>query len=274
MEIFSPEVVNLFAARRTTQDRGVTSLAPEPTFFSVYLFFSIWIMLEANKFLINKVVFFLVLINVAGIFLLAKSLMIGLFVVVSVCFMIWYQLKPFMFVLRGFVWIFILLFGVFFISLIDWNLFISSRIVKVVIRFLENPSLIDMMLDDASINQRVEAVVMSLHGSLYHYLLPAGFDTFTMTRDRITVLYDDFFWYPTSSNKILSWMGSVVYELGIFGIVMLIAFVIISYQGHHISRLSLTLLGIILLSAVPLAFPLVPMLLALFLVNKRSMRQF
>ena len=272
VEMFSPEIVKLIAERRTTKDRGVTSLAPESTFFATYLFFNAWIMLEANRFLVNKRLFFVLCVNVAGILILAKSTMVGLFVVVSGVFVLWYKLISFVIVLRNFVCVFVVPLGVFVVSMIDWSVVAGSRIVRVTIRVLENPSLEKILLWDASINQRVEAVVMSLHGSICHNLLPAGLDTFVVTRDKIAGLYGDLFWYPTGSNKILSWIGTIVYELGVFGIVTLVVFIMMSYQGHRISRLNLMLLGLVLLAAVPLAFPLVPMLLALFAVNKRVLR--
>ena len=125
-------------------------------------------------------------------------------------------------------------------------------------------SLLDLLRWDASINQRAEAVVVSLLGAFWNGFVPAGLDTFLDSRNAMGDLMGNLFWYPTESSKIMSWVGAIVYELGVFGIAAIGIFSISSFQGNRRSRVSLALLFIILLSAVPLAFPLVPMLLALF----------
>ena len=63
---------------RTDSSRGVTSLAPEPTFFGIFLFISSWILAESKNFIINKKMTIILLINFISVIFLAESAMVFL----------------------------------------------------------------------------------------------------------------------------------------------------------------------------------------------------
>lgn len=269
VELVVPEVTETIAKRRTTADRGVTSLAPEPTFFAIYLFFSSWLMLAACAFRPDWRLVLLLATNVAATILLAKSTMGVLFIVISAGAFVWYRLATLRLSRRGLRWLIMGIVAIAAMSVFGREAIEGTRIDKIY-SYLAETSVWQIIMWDASINQRLEAVVMSLHGALYHNLWPAGLDTYLQTRDEIIHGYDGLFWWLSSNNKIMSWIGAIVYELGFFGIAALALLAVVSYGRTRKSRVSLALLGIILLSAVPPSFPLVPMLLALMAAQKRS----
>ena len=129
-----------------------------------------------------------------------------------------------------------------------------------------------MMMDD-SINSRIESVFFSVIGSLNNFLIPGGFDTFIDTRKDLLETYNlyNFLLNKVESNKIMSWVGSILYGLGIFGLLSIILFYKAIYQSFRGSSLYYGLIFLILLSAVPVAFPLIPMMFALMVFNKKKL---
>lgn len=267
-EIFAPGIIEAISPRRTTLDRGVTSLAPEPTFFAIYLFFNSWLTLAAYNFRPSRMIVMLVVVNMLAVVFLAKSTMGVMFIAIAVMAILFYRLFSLRFtgkgVKRGIVGTVLLLVLWILLS----RVLEDSRIITIY-DYMTATSLREIITWDASINQRLEGVVLSIHGALHHYLWPAGFDTFLITRDAIVESYDGMFWYPTESAKIMSWIGAVIYELGVFGIAALILIARVAYDGKRSSMFSLGLLAIILMSAVPPSFPIVPMLVA-FMVFKKN----
>ena len=67
-------------------------------------------------------------------------------------------------------------------------------------------------------------------------------------------------------------MGDWVYSLGIFGVTSLSLIFVDASDGTKENRFFLLTLAIILISAIPIAFPLVPMILATMIYNKRRFK--
>jgi len=269
VELYFPGFTEILTKQRTTADRGVTSLAPEPTFFAIYLFFSSWMLLEAVNFKINRPVLAMFGANLGAVFFLAQSTMVVLFCVIAGAAFLWYRFLPFRISRRTASWVGLFLVAIIGGAAVGWQSFEDSRIMKIGTFFFSNFSVVEVLLLDASVSQRVEAVAVSFLGAFHHWFFPAGLDTFLVTRDSLDYDFSYLFWWPTESTKIMSWVGALFYELGVFGIAALALLVLSAYQRTRRSRVSLILLFVILLSAVPLAFPLVPMLLALFAAKKR-----
>ena len=76
-----------------------------------------------------------------------------------------------------------------------------------------------------------------------------------------------YFFNRYESNKIMSWNGSIFYELGIFGIIVTVFLMKSINNKSRGSIFYMITLFIILFSAVPVAFPLVPMVIALIVYN-------
>lgn len=266
IEVFSPSVTKYFVVGRTTLERGTTSLTPEPTFFAIYLFFNAWLLFVGNNYILNKKLYFIMFLNFFAIIALAKSAMGALFIIISLIFILCIKLTNFKNSLRylirfSFVFIFI-----FLILRYSVDFFENSRILKMV-TLASQVSILELFEIDASFNVRLANVVLPIHGFFLNSLLPGGFYTFDSISSEFFSFYRGYFWYGIGRVKIMSWIGSCIYELGVFGLVFLFVLFrsITFYSKKRI--LEILLLFLILLSAIPLAFPLVPMLFAVYYVN-------
>jgi hypothetical protein len=267
-ELFIPDIGGLFSEHRNAYGRGVTSLAPEPTFFGIYLFFSSWILLESEKFVLNAKTRFLIFLNFISVIFLAQSSMVLLFYSLAGAFFICWRFFSFRIPKKSFIMLLFIFIFVCPIIFLSPYVLEGSRIYSIVSLFIKNPSLTQIILTDGSISQRAADLYFSVFGMLNNYLLPGGLDTFNDMRSKNLTHTGDYFWWLTPSDKIMSWVGAFMYELGIFGLVVLFVIFKISYQNTRTSKFSLALLVLILFSAIPVAFPLVPMLFAMFTFNK------
>lgn len=271
LELFFPEIMSLLSKMRTGPSRGVTSLAPEATFFGVYLFFSSLLFFELKNLINTNKIFILLVINFLAVLFLAKSSMVVIFYVVSLFSFLMFKffdtlrdLKIFKKNIKNYIiWpiIFLTILILFKDSLLGTRLYSLSAL-------LLEKSIIEIVIMDASLNSRVESVYFSLVGIYKNYFLPGGFDSFIeMRRQIFDTSETKYFFNRYESNKIMSWIGSIFYELGIFGI-MITAFL---FKAIHYKSTSsifyIITLFVILLSAVPVAFPLVPMVIALIVYN-------
>ena len=153
-----------------------------------------------------------------------------------------------------------LIIGGFFIN----NELEGSRYLSLLNQILQNSSLSNLFFIDASLNSRLEHIVYSTHGAVNNFLLPAGFDAFFHMKDKLDITYNYYFWCGQPSNKIMSWSGDWLFQLGVFGLIFVSYLFYISSDGSRMRRTELLLLAILLFSAIPIAFPLIPMLLALY----------
>ena len=264
VELFFPEIASIFSKTRTDEHRGVTSLAPEPTFFGMYLFFSSWLMILGQKHSPSRLVAPLILINLASIFFLAQSSMIILYLLISL-------IVFFIYAYFRLVWRKQFLKRTFYIALIILIVTTIINQTEESTRFLSLYSQLQNELNlklifyvDGSLNSRLEHIVYSLHGSINNFLIPAGFDTFIKLGDVFDSVYGYYFYNSPPSNKIMSWHGDWLYQLGFFGLIFVSYLFFISSDGSRMRRFELLLLAILLLSAVPLAFPLISMILAMY----------
>ena len=268
VEIVDPSIITGISHYRTTSERGLTSLAPEPTYFAIFLFFFSWILLLNNPYKKPISVKLMILFNGLSIIFLAQSAMgVLLLGIVFIALIIWHLFKKRrrkynIMVLAG------ILLASFFVSQLGYEYSEKSRLFKLV-NVISTDSIYSVVRSDASINARVQHVVLPIHSSYHNYFIPGGLEGFGEIREQIIDQYDGFFWYRVSSEKIMSWMGSFIFELGIGGVIsiLFIFFVIIVRRGLS-SILQISVLFFILFSAVPLAFPLVAIVFSYFCVPK------
>ena len=146
----------------------------------------------------------------------------------------------------------------------------ETRLFFLIQKFLNAQSILEIIINDASINARVESVYFSTIGSFKNYLIPGGLDSFIEMRREISSLMEkEIFYNRVESNKIMSWAGSLLYELGIFGLLIMVLFFKSIYKGSLRSFLNCITLFLILFSAIPVAFPLISILLSLMVYNKK-----
>ena len=274
LEILSPELMKSISIMRTDHTRGVTSLAPEPTFFAIFLFIISWIFAESKNFIINKKIAIILLINFISVIFLAESAMVTLFYVIVICVIL---ISNFLHVLISLkinkknmisyvIWISLIYLTLIFAK----DLLNETRLIYLVNKFLNAQSILEIIINDASINARVESVYFSVIGSFKNYLIPGGLDSFIeMRREILSLMEKEIFYNRVESNKIMSWAGSLLYELGIFGLLIMVFFFKSIYKGTLRSLFNCMTLFLILFSAIPVAFPLITILMSLMLYNKK-----
>ena len=271
IELFFPEIMSLLFKMRTTPSRGVTSLAPEATFFAIYLFFSSLLLFELKNLVNNKKFFILLIINFLAVLFLAKSSMVVLFYVISLFSFLIYK---FFYILRDLkilkkniknyiIWPTIIL----IILILFKDVLLGTRLYSLS-AFLFEKSIMEIIKTDASINSRVESIYFSLVGFYKNYFLPGGFDSFIeMRRQILDTSVSKYFLNRYESDKIMSWIGSILYEIGFFGFMVTVFLFKAIHNKSRGSIFYIITLFVILLSAVPVAFPLVPMVIALIAYN-------
>ena len=267
VEIFYPHFNEFLVPVRTSADRGLTSFAPEPTFYAIFLFFSSWLLLAADGYRF-RTHFGRHAVNIGSIALLARSSMGVVYLVFAYGQYLIFNLfrlkinKSFMKSVALVLILLSTLVSIFYFYLDQ------SRVFKLASDLFTKVGISGLFALDASMNSRLESVVFSIHGAILNYLIPSGFDTFMDQGAYLLRFYNGLFWYSKGSLKVESWVGAFIYELGFLGLAFLLLFFSGAWDRSYRGFLELLLLFIILLSAVPLAFPLVPMLFSVLYYRK------
>jgi hypothetical protein len=244
---------------RTTDDRGVTSLAPEPTFLGLYLIFISWIIinLHQDKKLPSHIKILLIL-NFLCILFLAKSSMSILLLLILIGIKV--GLDFFSNFKRVFITLFFLTFLIPTLNLIKEKI-PNSRIVQLSMMVVEGPVFIAEK--DASINERLRHIVFPLHGAVQNYLIPNGFHSFTETSTNLQDYYNGFFWHGSSRNKIMSGFGAPIFELGVISFIYFYFMMCRICQGNKNKKSKIFQfigINILMFCAIPITFPLFALL--------------
>ena len=103
-------------------------------------------------------------------------------------------------------------------------------------------------------------------GFLLNYGLPGGFYTYSETSIQLSEITSGYFWTGFGSNKILSFIGTFIYELGFIGLIILLFFYFqLSKVKKNRRKFEILFLFLLLSNALPVALPFIPLLLALLI---------
>lgn len=238
---------------RTSTTRGVTGLAPEPTFYGIICIFFMILVIET--FQKNKKLYILNLLF--QIFYLAQSSMAILFL-----------------------GIWILLYFFKNISLKNLCILLVTYIIVhiIILYFMEGTRVYDLYSNfqgikqifykDASFNQRASHIYYSLKGAIENYFIPNGFVRWK-EYSFIESLRKNYFYgfYPSKNGRIMSGFGGIIFEMGFLGIVLIIKYFYILYKGLKNKEISYFIL-IIMFSAIQISNPLLGNILGIALVKK------
>lgn len=249
--------------------RGEISLTPEPTMFAIVLFFWSWIYLLIYDYKPNKKIFLLILINMVFILTIAKSSMGILFILVgSLSYLL-------MFIKKKKTILLIALFALTFLIALNFMLyyFPASRFAKLIVIFTQLDlglfeSLKALIVYDKSINDRLLNAVFPYLGFIMNSGIPGGTHSFYEMSVILSEYSNGFFWAGLGSNKILSFAGAFIYELGFFGIFVFIYVFYLVKDGTFSRLIEIFLLFVLLNSAIPVAFPLIPIIIAIMYYKK------
>jgi hypothetical protein len=145
----------------------------------------------------------------------------------------------------------------------------GTRIFDIVFLLAKNGPLYLFKLD-ASMNERLAHVIFPLHASVDAFFLPQGTDTFSENRIRLEPFYNGFFWYSMNTDKIMSWIGDWFYTLGLFSLAAFYLLFRKIINAPKKAKWTFISVCILLLSAIPVSFPLIPAILAALCLKKVS----
>lgn len=235
--------------------RGVSSLAAEPTFYGIIiLFIGLYYILLSKIANIHTplIIYFLVFINL--VFSMSSTAFIFFFLYVIINFL---NFKSLLYIFFIFIALFLLIY--FNFSFLD-----DSRLGYLFKLFTENG--FSFFKLDASANERLSAVYFPYQGFFDNYMLPNFFSSYSSYSSSAREL-SSFFWYG-SGGKIMNYLGSFVFELGVFGLffVFLISYKMIS--SNLLSIPNCLLLILLLNVSVPLSSGYVCAVFSLFFYNE------
>ena len=129
----------------------------------------------------------------------------------------------------------------------------------------------ELIFIDGSINDRLLNVIFPYYGFVLNYGMPGGLHSFHDMSIILVEYFDGYFWAGLGSNKILSFIGSFIYELGVIGIISILYIYWFVKDNNNPNRFfELILLFIVLNSAIAVAFSLVPILIAILYYKKSN----
>lgn len=231
--------------------RGVTSLATEPTYYGYYicLFISLVLVFFKRK---EKIIYITLLLIQLLFFSISTTAIITIIVSIFLYAFIASN-KARMFILGSGV---ITLFLFYYIFYIDTSLLNSSlkniRLVGFIQSVLENPT--NVLILDGSGNRRFLGIFLSFRGAMDSFFIPNGYDNFNayVFSNGVKMRYGYLMSFLKAYPRILSSVGGILFELGLFGIISLIAILspFLKLKSPH-SKLSMIIFFMILLNPVP-----------------------
>ena len=242
-------------------NRGVSSLSPEPTTFAIVLLFYLFIIKESFLKYKNYIVIALFLI----ILLFTQS---SLFIMLSFIYIGYYSLIYFSWKKNLLIILLITIVGYFiYFYLGQYNS--QYRFLELLVYFVENP--IDF-LREGSINDRIASIYFPILGFIKSVGIPHGFGNYSDFLTLELPKYDFFGIWVSIGNRIMSFYASSLFELGIFGLVLIYAINSIIYNRYKKDTknmlLNLLFMNTLLLMAIPLSNPLVSMYLAILIYRR------
>jgi hypothetical protein len=245
---------------RTTDGRGVTSLTPEPTYYGLICYLFLLVVIVSESFTKKEKIIYSIVLTFQ-ILLLAKSSMIVLFLILMFGALL---LTSGLLNIRNILGASLLCL-LSFSCVVNYGLLEGSRIFKLI--ELASVDGFFVFGKDASMNERLSNIYISFYGFFANLGFPGLFSTFSSFSERKEEISNGFFWYGGTGNKIMSYWGTIVYEMGVF---VVLYFIIIIRSIYHKKTFMLFAFITPLLAAVPLANPLVSLIIALCLLNRRK----
>jgi len=244
-------------------ERGVSALSNEPSFYGSICFF-LWLFFLLHKDFNNvakntKIAVFVALIGQTILFA-SSSVSLIYFVILGFVYFIIHVNKILLSVL-------LLLLFVSKTTGLDENLL---GLVEVVIGKNRIYSILEIVIEskeqliflDPSINERFFNIYISVLGSIESFLIPNGFDSFAgYKQDLMNSELSSLYWWTTEKHtRIQSGYGAILYELGVFGVMIPAVFNYFLYHYFCFNKKKFWTIAIsvniVMFSTIPISFPL------------------
>ena len=229
----------LLSLPRTSADRGVVSLSGEPSFYGYMCIFFLLFAMEFKK---HKLAYMICLLF--QIVFLAMSTLTILYVMI---FLVFYVIEDL--VKRVWLGMSVACLGVIFLFggyLAMRNLQSDNRLLKMLRGLYYDRS---VLLDDPSMNQRMEDIKSALAAFAENMGMPHGYARY----------------------RIMSGYGAALYETGIAAILIIVLFAVLFAEGKHAFTIAASM-TVIMFSAVQLACPILSFYLGYMLYKKHVKR--
>jgi hypothetical protein len=224
--IISPFLFKYLVNVRTSDERGVTSLTPEPTMFGIFLIFLCLIYSiiynELNKYKIKR----LVILNVIFIVFFAKSATASLYLLLAGVFWFLINIKSIIFFSISFFSAFIYFFNSYLTSFLE-----ESRI-SYIFNLLFSGEILSLISRDQSIQERLLANLFPFKASFNNYFLPGGFYLEKTLSPIDLNLYDVYFSKFHTGSIIMSLWGSLIAEQGFIFIFLFLLFSVHLFKNY------------------------------------------
>lgn len=254
-----PYIFDSIVTVRTSDTRGVTGLSPEPTFYGFFLFFLNFIYLIQNNYKLEGLVKKLFLLNLLFIFLVAQSSSVILLLFVGILFVLIYRANILVLML--------MLFSVLLLVLTLDYFSPNSRLMSILSLLYEGGPLYLLSIDE-SVFARIMSIVYPYYWGIQNYLIPGGFHSIG-TLPPVEVVISDYYLSYNVQGKVMSYFGSIFYELGFLSLLVFLLFFKCVYDRTFKSVLEFVFLFFCLQFALTIAFSLIPILLVTFYFRKR-----
>ncbi len=251
----------IVADSRTSAVRGVTSLAPEPSYFAIVMaiLLAVVLLFDARRRAPT------VLVAVVAVVFLARSALGAMFLVAFLIVYFWFHFRR----LRLFVFVGAVVGLALFLAVGDT---LPGRLPAVA-RLLRDP--VGYLARDGSVNDRFFHIVFSFQGAFERFLIPAGTDAWPA--HVIENLRTNPLAFQVSYTRIMSAYGGTLFELGLVGAILPIVvngslLPVRRSLGRHFWTV-VVFLNVLLLTAVPLAFPPLALLFGVAVAGADRERQ-
>lgn len=259
-QFFYPHILDIFLSGRSSVGRGVTSFSPEPTFFGMHSVM-LFALITQFKTISKRKKFILCLLLAVSVVVLAKSAMAIIYLFSFILLIFLYNFT---------VWrLFLFSLGGVFSIFVFMHFFNDSRFYNVFYNIIAA----NAFYTDESLNDRLRAIVFSFYGAFDNQLIPAGYHSFGEVSARYRQLFGGFFWAGKDLNRIMSGLGGMVYELGVFSTLYLVFVFMIFCRKFSVMNIGYCMWYLLLiLSAVTFSIPALTYFISLVYMNNRSAR--
>lgn len=246
--------------------RGVESFASEPTYYGIILIFIVFFtMFSKNISKPDKIKIYI--ISLLSLFIFSKSSTVIFYLLIACTLVTFFYMRiRYLFFLASF-----LLAAIFAITYID----LDYRFMTLFKLLLKDP--FSIITRDNSINDRFFHIYYSYLGFVDNLFIPHGFGHWWEYLSEMGSKNPYVVWSTGKEERIMSLFGGVLYEAGIFGLILFVAPILIIVWNANIESkrraiLSVLLTVILLSQAIPLSAPYVPFFLGFLYSNSHKNR--
>lgn len=255
----------------TSEDRGVTSLAVEPSAYSIICIFLLILndlMLQKGEY--SKRKYNLILVLLIFQLILAKAALGTVLLIIYILVKIMTKINLFSFI--KYLTLFSILIWILNYMFITFEYLRYSRLGTIIYKLNYSPE--KLIFTDGSISDRLSHILLSFHSILNSKGIGFGLGSWDQSVGEVISTSNDFLIQLVQVNftlgRIMSGWGSMVFEIGIFGLIVMIMYLLLGAKfiiskKNSVNIQSIIVVFFIMLTSVSLSFPLFGYMFGAFL---------